>query len=169
METMVDGDGLMATLGDRRSSDGGTRADCREERERTRIEGDGTWFEEHFFDPDHPIDSDWLRDAELGRLFLNDQGRGGMGAKRLSVNESLIGEAKAYMDARGLAGQHRLRLTELDGQVYAVRDDGEVIRLDHSLYWEKETGFEAMVDHQLKKMHSEQYDIPRKVIMPVID
>ena len=126
------------------------------------------WFEEHFFDPDHPLDSDWLMDAEEGRLFTEDieQMRA---PKSLDVNEVIIEEATNYMDQVGLAPRYRPRLELVDGQVYAVKPDGDAIRLDHSLYWERDTGFVDMVEDQLEIMASERLTLPRLWAMRILE
>ncbi|MDW5561862.1 MAG: hypothetical protein SA339_01440 [Methanomassiliicoccus sp.] len=161
--------GIMATLGTRRNLSVEAGADCVKERIRGRIEDGDAWFEDRFYDPDHPIDSDWLEDAEAGRLFVKDMVRGNLGTKRLSVNEAMIREANQYMDSKGLAPQYRLRIIELYEHVYAVRPDGDAIRLDHSLYWEEDTGFARMVDGQLRTMCSELYVPASRCIPPMTD
>lgn len=113
-------------------------------------------LEERFYDPDHPIDSDWLMDFEAGSLFPAEGERGRWGRRRLIVNEAMIEEALKYMDERGLAHRYRPRLMMLHGHIYAVRPDGDAIKLVHSLYWEKDSGFEDLIEDQLRVMASEQ-------------
>lgn len=126
------------------------------ERERAMVDQTGAWFEERFFDPDHPVDGDWLLDAEAGRLMVEGNDRNKMGTKSIDVNTVILDEAERYMNARGLAPHYRPRLEIHDSRVYAFKPDGDAIRLDYSLYWEKETGFADMISALVEDMISER-------------
>ncbi len=107
-----------------------------------------------FFDPDHPLDGDWLSDAESGILFTNGTAGHLNKPRTLDVNERIIHEARGYMDRRGLSPCYRPMFKIKGGRVRAIGPDGSSVIIDHSLYWEVDSGFSEMIDGLLNMMLS---------------
>lgn len=115
-------------------------------RERIRVPP----LEERFFDLHLPLDSDFLEDMETGALFDPPSISGRTMPVPLDVNRKLIEEAVELARQRGLPPDLIPRFRIIRGTVHACGSNGHVLRLDHSLFWEVETGYAALLDELLE-------------------
>ena len=54
------------------------------------------------------------------------------------------------------------RFRVIRGVVHACSSTGRVLRLDHSLFWETDTGYEALLDELLELSLVDQYPLPAR-------
>lgn len=116
-------------------------------------------LEERFFDLHLPLDSDWLEDMERGTLFEPPSISRKARPMRMDVNRRLIEEAVALARERGLPPERIPRFRVIRGVVHACSDNGRVLRLEHSLFWEIETGYDALLGELLEQPPVDQYSI----------
>lgn len=113
-------------------------------------------LEDRFFDLHLPLDSDWLDDMESGALF-DPPSVNGRKRVLIDVNRRLIDEALELAREKGLPSDLIPRFRIIRGTVHACSANGRVLRLDHSLFWEIETGYDALLDELLELSLLDQY------------
>lgn len=116
-------------------------------------------LEDRFFDLHLPLDSDWLEDMEFGRLFDPPSVSGRTRPTLVDVNRKLIEEAMALAREKGLPSDMVPRFRIIRGVVHACSVNGRVLRLDHSLFWEFDTGYDALLDELLELSPVDQYSL----------
>lgn len=116
-------------------------------------------LEDRFFDLNLPLDTDWLEDMESGALFDPPSISGRKGPVIVDVNRKLIEEAVALARERGLPSDLVPRFRIIRGAVHACSANGRILRLDHSLFWERESGYDALLDELLEMSPADRWSL----------